>query len=181
MRCKGRVAALMMALAAMPVATASGNEPVTTANWQNHPAIVEIRKIYQKIEQDKEAGHLRKEQRTFAYCHPYDDGGDRTVYLDSGGDVRSYQVVRGSDDSAAQAAYYYDRDGALRFVLAKAGAVNGTAYEYRIYLAKSGERLWQDLRHVEGPGYSFPAELPDDWLVRDPKQAFAAPDPCEKR
>jgi hypothetical protein len=53
----------------------------------------------------------------------------------------------------------HDRPGALRFALAQAGAINGTADEHRIYLTKSGERLWQDLRR-KGPGYGFPPELP---------------------
>ena len=92
--------------------------------------------------------------------------------------MRSYHVVRGSDNSAVQVAYYYDAAGALRFVLATAGAVNGTAIEYRIYLSQAGKRLWQARRKLKGPGYTFPAELPDDWLVEKPMQAFHAKDPC---
>jgi hypothetical protein len=56
--------------------------------------------------------------------------------------------------------------------------VNGTAIEYRVYLSKDGHRLWEERRHLKGPGYAFPAELPDDWLVRHPAQAFHAGHPC---
>lgn len=178
MRYKGTLAVLLVALAAMAVATAFGAEPITAANWRRHPAIVEIRAIYQEIRQAETAGRLRKQERSFEYCHAYQDG-ERTLYVDAGGAVRSYHVGGGSDDSAIQTAFYYDRDGALRFVFATAGAVNGTVLEYRIYLSKAGERLWQERRDLKGPGYTFPNELPDDWLVRDPKQAFDAAHPCE--
>jgi hypothetical protein len=179
MRCTWTFLALIVALAGMAATTAvAGAEPITAANWQRHPAIVEIRAIYQEISQAEKAGHLRKEERTYSYCRAYEDS-ERVLYLDARGAVRSYHVDRGSDDSAVRTAYYYDRDGALRFVFARAGAVNGTHYEYLIYLSKSGERLWQEWRHLEGPGYTFPAELPDDWLVKDPKQAFEAAHPCE--
>jgi hypothetical protein len=66
----------------------------------------------------------------------------------------------------------------LRFVLVKAGAVNGTACEYRVYLSKAGARPWEERRHLKGPGYTFPSQWPDDWLVRDPMQAFRAQAPC---
>ena len=62
----------------------------------------------------------------------------------------------------------------MRFVLATAGAVNGTVIEYRIYLSKLGKRLWEERRDLKGPGYAFPAQLP----VEKPMQAFYAKDPC---
>jgi hypothetical protein len=74
--------------------------------------------------------------------------------------------------------YYYDAAGALRFVLATAGAVNGTVAQYRIYLSKAGRRLWQERRDLKGPGYGFPSRLPDDWLIDKPAQAFHAAPPC---
>jgi hypothetical protein len=77
---------------------------------------------------------------------------ERTLYLDPDGAVRSYHTGGGSDDSAIQGTYYYDRHGRLRFVFATAGAVNGTVIEYRIYLSKSGARLWEERRDSEGAG-----------------------------
>jgi hypothetical protein len=167
----------MLLLAKAAAITSAGAEPITEANWLHHPAIVEIRTIYQEIKDAEKAGRLRKEERTFGYCRPYEDT-DRALSLDADGAVRSYYRAAGSEDSAIKAYYYYDRDGALRFVLAEAGAVNDTRYEYRIYLSKTGERLWQAQRLLKGPGYTFPSELPDEWLVRHPKQAFEATPPA---
>jgi hypothetical protein len=168
---------LIAGLAVLAAPAASGAEPITTANWPRHPEIVGIRAIYREVRQALLAGRLRTEERTFGYCRAYEDT-ERTLYRDGNGIARGYRAGRGSDDSAAQAAYYYDRAGTLRFVLVQAGAVNGTAIEYRIYLSKVGERLWEERRNLKGPGYSFPAELPDDWLIRDPVQAFDAAHPC---
>jgi hypothetical protein len=167
----------MAGFAVLAAPAASGAEPLTAANWLRHPEIVEIRAIYREVRQALAAGRLRKEEQEFAYCRAYEDT-ERTLYRDSNGTVRSYRAGRGSDDSAAQAAYYYDRAGTLRFVLVQAGAVNGTAIEYRVYLSKSGDRLWEERRSLKGPGYSFPAALPDDWLVSEPAQAFHAAHPC---
>jgi hypothetical protein len=167
--------ATALALLAAPL-TASA-EPITAASWRRHPPITEIRAVYQDIRRAEASGRLRKEQLDLGYCRPYEDT-ERTLYRDAKGAVRSYHTGAGSDDSAVQAAYYYDRDGALRCVLVKAGAVNGTAYEYRIYLSKSGARLWEERRLLQGPGYTFPSQWPDDWLVKDPMQAFHAQHPC---
>ena len=179
MRCNPTLALLLTLTALAATAASSAEPPITAANWRRHPAILEIEAIYREIRQAEMSTRLRKEERTFNYCRAYEDS-DRTLYLDTGGTARSYHVGRGSDDSAIQTTTYYDRDGALRLVLAKAAAVNGTAYAYRIYVSKSGARLWQERRRLHGPGYSFPVQLPDNWLVRDPTQAFRAAHPCER-
>lgn len=154
-----------------------GAEPITSANWQRHPAIIEIRVIYQETRQAETVGRLRKLRRKFEHCRSYEDT-DRTLHLDADGSVRSYHAGKGSEDSAVQTAYYYDREGALRFAFVEAGAVNGTHVEYRVYLSKAGEGLWEERRHLKGPGYTFPSQLPDKWLVRDPTRAFQAQNPC---
>ena len=125
---------------------------------------------------------MRKEHRAFEHCQAYEDT-QRTPLSRRKGSIRSYHAGGGSEDSAAQVAYYHDRDGGLRFVFVTAGTVNGTKVEYRVYLAKAGTRLWER-RDLKGPGYTFPSQLPDDWLVRDPKQAFHVPSHalrCSKR
>jgi hypothetical protein len=167
------------ALAVAMLATPSwlGAEPITAANWQRHPAIIEIRAIYREIRQAETAGGLRKLRREFEYCQPYEDT-ERALYVDQDGAVRSYHFAGGSEDSAAQWANYYDRDGALRFVFVKAGAANGTQLEYRIYLSRVGERWWEERRDLKGPGWSFPSKLPNEWLVRDPRRTFEAKSPC---
>ena len=56
--------------------------------------------------------------------------------------------------------------------------MNGSALEYRIYLSGAGKRLWEERRIRKGPGYSFPVQLPDNWLIREPVQAFHAQPAC---
>src|SRR5262245_37024363 len=114
MRSKASYAAIMLVTLTAP--PASGTEPITAANWRHHPAIVEIRAIYRKVQHAKAAGALRKEVRTFGYCR-YQDG-ERCLYLDAVGAARSYHVGRGSDDSAVETTSYYDWDETLRFVFA---------------------------------------------------------------
>jgi len=171
MRAKLGVAAGLTVLAA-PLAMA---EPITAMNWQRHLAIVEIRAIYREIKQVEGAGLLRKLEKQWPEnCEPrsYEDT-ERVLYLDARGVVRSYHFGGGSEDSAVRRALYYDRDGRLRFVLIRAGAVNGTSLEHRVYLSKTGRRLWEVQTLLEGPGYTFPSrQWWEEDLVRDPRRAF---------
>jgi hypothetical protein len=95
--------------------------------------------------------------------------------------VRSYRFAGGSEDSTASRALYYDRSGRLRFVLVKAGAVNGTSLEVRIHLSRSGGLLWEKRDLLEGPGYTFPNPWPLSDLTGDPRQAFHAPSRCAEQ
>jgi hypothetical protein len=170
-----RLCIAAMAMVSAPIAGRA--EPVTAANWRHHRAIAAIRAIYGEFRQLEIAGRLRREHRALGDCRSYDDM-ERTLHLGKDGTPRSYRTVRGSEDSLARSSYYYDRGGVLRFVFVRAGAANGTAVEYRVYLSKRGERLWEEQRHLKGPGYTFPSQLPDDWLVRDAVLAFHAEPPC---
>jgi hypothetical protein len=140
------VFAAWLALLAPPLGASA--EPITAANWRKHPAIVEIRAIYQETRQAEVAGRLREEQRTLGDCQHT----KRVLYLNAGGSIRSYHVGGGSEDSAVQIAYYYDRDGALRFAFMQAGAANGTSIEYRVYLSKAWRAAVAGAKGPEGPG-----------------------------
>jgi hypothetical protein len=181
MHTKWRLAAWLIIL---DTPSALGAQPITRSNWQHHPAIAEIRAIYREIKQAEGARRLRKLQRQWAdncEAQPYEDT-ERVLYLEAGGAVRSYHFSGGSEDSVARRALYYDRDGRLRFVLIKAGAVNGTRLEHRIYLSKDGKRLWEMQTRLEGPGYTFPShQWWEEDLVWSPKQAFDAKTQCEAR
>ena len=167
------------------VAPVSGlTQPITETNWQNHAAIVQIRAIYQSIQKDEAAGRLRKIRKQWpGDCEkqPYEDD-ERILYVDAKGAVRSYHFSGGSEDSSMTRALYYDQEGKLRFALIKAGAVNGTSLEHRVYLGADGARLWERQTLLKGPGYTFPQrEWPDADLVRRPKSAFDDNAPCQKR
>jgi hypothetical protein len=169
MRREVLVAASLL-LTAVPLAQSA--EPVTKGNWSRHPAILEIKAIYGQVRQAEAAGRLRQLRRQFPDC--YDEV--RELNQEPGGRVRSYHFSGGSEDSAAQYAYYYDQHGRLRFVLMKAGAVNGTWLEHRIYLSKDGTRLWEVEKRGGGPGYTFP----DVRLVNDPEQDFRSGSRCSE-
>jgi hypothetical protein len=172
--------AVSLAILAMPCPL--GAQPITESNWQKHPAVVEIRAIYQEIRQAEAVGRLHKLERQWAdncEAQPYEDA-ERVLYLDAKGVIRSYHFSGGSEDSAVSRALYYDRDGTLRFVLIKAGAANGTSLEHRIYLSKDGKRLWEKQTRLKGPGYTFPSrEWPEQDLIWNPQLAFDERARCE--
>lgn len=162
------------------VSPAFGAEPITAKNWANHPDIIEIRSIYQKAKGEKDAGKLRKQQREFIYCEPYEDT-LRVLYSDAKGKPRIYPFEGGSGDLAVQRELYYDEKGNLRFAFITAGAFNGTRIEHRIYLSAAGKRIWETQKLLEGPGYTFPGEWPEEELVRNPRQAFNAKNPSKEK
>lgn len=121
--------------------------PVTAANWRTHPAIVEVRRLYDTV---------RPLVRGVTHVVGCPDGTSLT-----GGDVRSgglRSLSYGSDDSAVTITVLFDAARVRRFVLVEAGAVNGTKDEYRYYFDAKGRRLWRDVRRT-GPGYTFSPEL----------------------
>lgn len=152
-------------------------EVITEKNWANHPDIVEVRLLYQAIKASKEAGTLKKMQRKFNFCEPYEDT-VRVLHTDRNGKPRIYYFTGGSDDSAVQRELYYDENGKLRFAFITAGAYNGTRLEHRVYFSKAGKKIWEIQKRLEGPGYTFPREWPDEELVQNPVQAYNGKSPC---
>lgn len=156
---------------------AHGAASITADNKVTNPEIKNIRKIYRDIEAGISKNKLMWEARAFEYCEPYRDT-ERAIYSDGKGVIRKYTTSAGSDDSARALSYYYDQGGALRFIFMKAGAVNGTEIEHRIYFGINGSRLWEDQKHLKGPGYPFPKVLPETDVVKNPMEAFRAANVC---
>jgi hypothetical protein len=153
-------------------------EVITEKNWVSHPEIVEVRNIYQKVVELKNSGQLRIKERTFDTTDfPYEDD-IRRLFVDKNNKPRIYTFEGGSDDSAVKREMFYDENGKLRFALIKAGAYNNTKIEHRIYFSKNGKKIWESRKLLEGPGYTFPHEWPDDELIQNPEQAFVAKSPC---
>src|SRR5260370_30693541 len=113
---------------------------LTEKNWINHPDIVEVRSVYQKVKEDKNGGKLKKKERKFEYCEPYEDT-VRTLYTARDGTPRIYYYAGGSDDSSVQHELYYDENGKLRFAFIMAEAYNVTILEHRVYLSKAGNAI----------------------------------------
>jgi hypothetical protein len=153
------------------------NDAITEKNWVNHPRIVEVRSLYQAIEQAKSIGSLQRKERRFDDCAPYEDS-VRLLYADQNGRPRIYSYEGGSDDSAVKHELYYDDNGKLRFAFIVASAVNGTHVEHRVYFAETGQKIWEIRKQLEGPGYSFPTKWPDAELIQDPVQAFNGKSGC---
>lgn len=150
-------------------------QTITSQNWQNHPAILEIRGIYAGVNALIAQKKLTVQQKTFNYCPSLDL--ERKQYSSANGIVRRYVKGGGSDDSSVTFEHTYDALGRLRFVLVTAGAINDTHLEQRMYFDTSGKTLWSD-RRMTGPGYPFDDAYFLRALVRDPKKAFAAAEPC---
>jgi hypothetical protein len=152
--------------------------PITEENWREHPAIREIRRVFQDVESLRETERLRRKRRFFADCLAYKDDMSRTLYTDPVGTPRLYTRQAGSEDSAITIKSYYDSQAHLRFVLADAGAINATAIRIRVYFDEAGRLLWENREVIAGPGYPFPDPWPDKWTTRDPVTAFTGPSVC---
>lgn len=150
-------------------------QTITNNNWQSHPAILEIRKIYADVNALIAQKKLTLEQKKYGYCPSWDL--ERKQYSSANGIVRRYVKAGGSEDSTVTFDHTYDSLGRLRFVLVKAGAVNDTHLEQRWHFDSSGKSLWVD-RRMTGPGYTFnDADFLRE-MVRNPKKAFTAAPPC---
>jgi hypothetical protein len=149
---------------------------VTATNWSTHPAIKAIRTLVDANESAIRAGSWNRAERPI--CDPPALETRRIVFRDHEGRVRKFVSEGGSDDSAYRLEHHYDESGRLRFAFGRSGAVSQTIVEHRLYFAESGALLWKDRRQT-GPGYTFAAEWPEEFLVRDPALAFDAPKQCK--
>ena len=124
--------------------------PVTQRNWMTHPSIVRIREVVHAVDAHKKSLVARRDS---ADC---DDGRihlTATLFEDSLGTPRKYNIVGGSDDSAGEVTYYYDSRGVVRFAFAITNAINGTRREDRAYYDSAGVQFFKVSRLLAGPGY----------------------------
>lgn len=157
----------------------NAEKQVTPRNWKTHPEIAAINKLQQAIRAEIKGGSLKALQRNFDPCQPYQDK-YRRIYLDAQGRAGAYVAEGGDKNTGAIHEHFYDDQGRLRYIQAKATAVNGTVFEYRLYFAISGKKLWENSLQGEGPGYTFNKHWPKQGYVRDPKSTFKASHPCRE-
>jgi len=174
--------ALLIVLGTAPVSLIWCSDDDAPATPSNRPAeeldLQQIEKSYDdEIRAEIEAGSLVATARFFADCEPHAET-ERRKYSRSDGIVRFYTFETGSKDSVVRRDHYYDDRERLRFVSITAGAANGTRLHHRIYIAASGERLGEDQRLLQGPGYPLPRVWPDDDLAWRPREAFQAVSRC---
>jgi hypothetical protein len=153
------------------LALVSAEKEITDKNWNTHPKIIEVRKLYNDIEEallkkriTKMKDVMQKEERGFNETY--------ILYADSENVIRKVVVERGSDDSSIITSHYYDAKKNLRFVFIKAGAVNGASLEQRIYFDAGSNRIWEMRKYLSKEKYTFPESWPQDWLVYDPISKF---------
>lgn len=150
---------------------ASDSNTINTSNWLYHPAIKEIRAIYNEIEAKIKNKDLIEEKKEYEYSMPYVPT-LKKIYYDTYKKVRKYSEEAGSDDSSLLFSYYYDSKQVLRFVYITGGAINGTKIEHRIYFNAKGNKIWEIQSLIQGPGYTFPKEWAENELIRDPWKRF---------
>ncbi len=170
MRVKIIIAGIVMSLLSGFV-YASDNQEINETNWINHPKIKEIREIYNEVEGKIINRELIERRKAFEYSIPYEPT-LKVIYFEKSNTVRKYIEEAGSDDSALKFNYYYDQKQTLRFVFITGGAVNGSSLEHRIYFDSSGKKIWEIQKYLEGPGYTFPKNWPENELAFDPWKEF---------
>ncbi len=148
---------------------ASSAVAVDSNGWMSHPEIRQIRSLYHEIETAVKNGSL--EESATRSCDGSGEGGssvEAIFYETAAGVVRKYVLSGGTGDSAADASYYYDEAGTLRFVFHSLRAVNGTEMETRTYFDATGATVYRDTRLKKGPGWA--GGLPES--IRSPKEHF---------
>ena len=142
--------ALLLIISVVVPMVSLAMEPVTDKNWRNHLEIKKIRSIYNEVNAEKEAGKYKKHSRK---CKLHDGHFviEGTLYTDTKGLVRKYNVGAGTGDSAGTAEYYYDAKGIPRFTYRTRSSYYGGRRMDRIYMDEEGHWLYTDQKQ-EGPG-----------------------------
>ncbi len=117
---KKRILRLLAALLICFPGYSSTQALITEKNWVNHPKIVEIRIIYNEIEDAIKEKRLTKKTKTHEYEGPYVKPTLKAVFFDEANAVMKYIEENGSDDSALRFSYYYDTKKACGLFLSKA-------------------------------------------------------------
>ncbi|MDH5181628.1 MAG: hypothetical protein OEZ39_00330 [Gammaproteobacteria bacterium] len=110
-------------------------------NWQTHPAIEEVRQLYNQIQQNSSNGIYPTKTRAFkvqaTQCGVYPMR-EKSISLDERGKVRKLVMLQlVSDGAPLRVERFYDERGALRFVFSRL-----LLTDLRIYLSARGEVIW---------------------------------------
>lgn len=138
--------ALLVSGHAMPAQPKTYQE-ITESNWENHPRIVEIRKLYNDIQSKLESKALKYQEKSFAKLprscrgtYPIEYFG---VATDRANRVRMYiRAQRISHDDLLTRRSYYDEGGHLRFVYETNESAGFATIKKRIYLTDKGNVFW---------------------------------------
>lgn len=153
---------ILLAPACVFSAEPTPEQAITEQNWEQHPKIVEVRKLYEEIQSMLKQKKLKVQERSFlkaiAAC-------DRVLYpiefvriaTDGAGRVRMFAYGQRISDNALLTKWeYYDETGRLRFVDRTNQLPGFVPIEDRIYLTEQGRAFW-DVR-TEGKKNTFGEE-----------------------
>ena len=130
---------------------------VADDSWMSRPDIVEIRKIYQRVN----GGIQNKSYQKLTKTMPGDQcegEEERSVWLDAGGRVVAYRTEGSLEHIHSTETRYYDHSGAMRFLFAEVDSYhwsyNGvdkgeSRTQYRIYLNERGMVVHEDRRVIK--------------------------------
>jgi hypothetical protein len=184
---KGAATAIAVAISLSAIAaTGQESDEISEKNWQQHPKIVEIRKIVQMVDA-RLKNNFKTSQRRLEACEyqqkdgmtSYFHGETRRIARDTNGAIRYYSVqYRPNDYSQDTNRYYFDDVGRLRFAYVLSAEVGGGEIyeETRIYFDKDGRRIWV----MKKPATEVPT---DDELFKTSASAleqFNSASPCRE-
>jgi len=145
-------------------------QEITESNWEQHPKVVEIRKLYNDIQSRLESKKLKYQEKSFTKLprscrgmYPLDYIG---IATDGTGRVRMHVVAqRISHDDLLTTRNYYDEGGHLRFVYRTNESPGFATIKNRVYLTEQGTVFWDV--EAEGKKLTFgkitkaPSEIDD--------------------
>ena len=144
-------------------------EEVTPENWERHPRIVEVRKLYNEIQSLHAQKKLKDQKKDYTPLPRSCRGTYPMEYLvlaeAAEGRVRLHTTAqRISHDDLLTTQYYYDTKGTLRFAYITNKSSEYATIEYRVYLTDQGKVFW-DTR-TEAKKTTFGETTNEPWMVR---------------
>jgi hypothetical protein len=120
---------------------------ITPQNWQHHPRILEVRKLYDNIQSKLATKELKYQKKDYTVLPRSCRGTYPLEYLalaaDADGRIRMYtRAHRISHDDLLTTRYYYDDKGRPRFSYVTNESDEFSTIEYRIYLDDQGNMFW---------------------------------------
>jgi hypothetical protein len=144
-------------------------EEITPENWEHHPRIMEVRKLYNEIQSLLTQKKLKYQKKDYTVLPRSCRGTYPMEYLvlaeDTQGRVRLHTTAqRISHDDLLTTQYFYDPKGILRFAYITNKSSEYATIEYRVYLTDQGKVFW-DTR-TEAKKTTFGETTKDPWMVR---------------
>lgn len=123
-------------------------QAITEKNWEQHPKIVEVRKLYEEVQSLLKQKKLKVRERNFlkaiAACNQVTYPIEFVrIATDDAGRVRLFAYGQRISDNALLTKWeYYDENGHLRFVDRTNQHAGWVPIEDRIYLTEQGRSFW---------------------------------------